>query len=69
LAENKRDNGSIELIKTDEPVDILDVQYLPEEEVEKKDRGLIRFPEWVEEYQELIGALIVAAVEIALKFL
>lgn len=65
-----KENEHLVLKRTREPVEILETEHFPEEEVEKKKGGLVRLPNIVREYQhEIVGALIATALNIALKML
>jgi hypothetical protein len=50
-------------VTSDANIVILDVDYYPDEEKS----GIVSFPPWVKDWQELIGALILAATEAVLK--
>jgi len=55
-------NGEL-VLRRAVPVEILDTQYSSDEEK----KGVVRFPRWLRDYQDFIGALIAAATEAILK--
>jgi len=66
----QEEDGKLGLIRTDEPVEVLDTEFSHEEEAEKKEKGLVNLPRWVSEYQhEIIGLMITIVTDVALKYL
>jgi len=61
---NKKNGELVLQMSRAMPVEILDTQYSSDEEK----KGIVRFPRWLRDYQDFIGALILAATEAILKF-
>lgn len=52
------------------PVEVIETDYFPSEEVEKKKEGLVKLPDWIRILlHQIVGALIAESVRIALKWL